>query len=929
MFDRFLEVLDDDPFEEYPVGVREFVEGEQFLNHPPLSDIQYTAVECMSQIYYLKDLERFMPGSEAHKHYKKYTKSEVILQLGKGCHDPNTPVYSPYTGGWTPLCKHDWHVQSEGVTYATEPFCEGRAQMYKVTFGNNMSEVVSADHKYLAAKRNDARELDNYTWLKVSELASNDRVAWARNYEVVDPINITRHEAEVLAFCSARYEVRDGIPHFKIHYSHPNMQERLVEEFGGEATRSTATVMDIKITDRRIVDTMNKFDMLVDNIDKRLPAELFKSDNETITYFLKKAFEYVGTVSKRSARRHGYHLRQMPKDFGEDITHAIMRIGVLPSIEIEEDIFMYGPSRIRYGVHIDSYPSNQMLAEKFGESYEWRNVNDYKVRKSAIITDNHYLVPVKRIEPVGYGEYWSKTVPDTGFYVGNGPLSANSGKDLLSTVAVSYVVYKLLCLKDPAAYYGKPSGDAIDIINIAINAQQARNVFFKGLKNKIAHSPWFAGKYSDTQESIGFIKSVTAYSGHSERESHEGLNLIMAVLDEISGFGEGSLLNESGKSAKNIYDAFRASVDSRFPGGVGCVALLSFPRHRNDFITVKYNEAVAEKEVVEKKHTYIINEDLPVTEDNTFEIEWEEDHIKSYILPDIWAIKRPSWDVNPTRQIDDYKNAFFRNKIDALQRYACMPTDMSSDSFFRNVEKIEMAMAIRNPVDRNRRIEESWKPNPNVTYYVHADLAQQQDKCAVALAHVEKWTQMEGPHGYKETVPFVVVDMLAWWEPKVEGPVDLSEVKRWIIDLRGRGIDIGFVTFDRWGSFDLIRELNDRGFKADTLSVAKKHYEDFAMMLYEERVLIPRDDTLLQEMLALKVVKNKVDHPRKASKDLSDAVTGAIYNAISKTPRNTNQIIEVHTWAPGKDDVAKEEVPQYTPEQRKEAAAWLGRLDVV
>ena len=43
-------------------------------------------------------------------------------------------------------------------------------------------------------------------------------------------------------------------------------------------------------------------------------------------------------------------------------------------------------------------------------------------------------------------------------------------------------MYKLLCLKDPAVYFGKPPGDAIDIINVAVNAQQAKNVFFKGFK---------------------------------------------------------------------------------------------------------------------------------------------------------------------------------------------------------------------------------------------------------------------------------------------------------------------------------------------------------------------------------------------------------------------------------------------------------------
>lgn len=62
-------------------------------------------------------------------------------------------------------------------------------------------------------------------------------------------------------------------------------------------------------------------------------------------------------------------------------------------------------------------------------------------------------------------------------------LGKGSGKDYCSTIATAYIVYLLLCLKDPASYYGKPPGDAIDILNIAINAQQANNVFLKDLKH--------------------------------------------------------------------------------------------------------------------------------------------------------------------------------------------------------------------------------------------------------------------------------------------------------------------------------------------------------------------------------------------------------------------------------------------------------------
>jgi len=476
-------------------------------------------------------------------------------------------------------------------------------------------------------------------------------------------------------------------------------------------------------------------------------------------------------------------------------------------------------------------------------------------------------------------------------------LGKGSGKDFVSTVACAYVVYKLLCLKDPARYYGKPSGDAIDIINVAINAEQAKNVFFKGFKTKIEKSPWFAGKYDPKVNSIGFDKSITVYSGHSERESHEGLNLFMAVLDEISGFvTEVGTGNDQGKTADNIYKAFRGTVDSRFPD-LGKVVLLSFPRFNGDFISKRYEEVIMEKDVIERRYKFIINEELPEGPDNEFEIVWEEDHIKSYKYPRMFALKRPTWEVNPTRKIDDFKIAFLTDIGDAMMRFLCTPT-YSSDSFFKQKEKLEKCMTLRNPIDNHRRFDVGFKPDPEKIYYIHADLAQRHDKCAVAIAHVERWVNIQVIKDYEQVAPIVIVDAVAWWEPKVEGPVDLSEVKKWIQNLRREGFNIGMVTFDRWQSFDIQQELKAVGIKTETVSVAKKHYEDLAMMVYEERIAMPMIPLLLEEMSELKIMKNnRVDHPRKKSKDLADAVCGAVFGAISHTSKDSNLEIEVHTWS--------------------------------
>ena len=260
-------------------------------------------------------------------------------------------------------------------------------------------------------------------------------------------------------------------------------------------------------------------------------------------------------------------------------------------------------------------------------------------------------------------------------------LGKGSGKDYCSTIAVAYIVYLLLCLKDPASYYGKPPGDSIDIINIAINAQQASNVFFKGFRTRIDKSPWFIGKYSEKASEIKFNKNITVHSGHSEREAWEGYNVIVVILDEISGFSvENTTGHEQAKTGSLIYEMYRASVDSRFPD-YGKVILLSFPRYKNDYIQQRYNDVVADKEVVVRSHRFKLDNDLPDgTAGNEFDIEWEEDNIISYKYPGMYALRRPTWEVNPTRSIEDFKIAFYKNAPEVLT----ILTEWTENEYLKN-----------------------------------------------------------------------------------------------------------------------------------------------------------------------------------------------------------------------------------------------------
>lgn len=492
-------------------------------------------------------------------------------------------------------------------------------------------------------------------------------------------------------------------------------------------------------------------------------------------------------------------------------------------------------------------------------------------------------------------------------------LGKGSGKDALSTIICAYVVYQLLCLRDPAEYYGKPSGDAIDIINVAINADQAANVFFKGFKTRVQKCAWFQGKYKPLAKSIAFDKGITVYSGNSEGEATEGYNILLAVLDEIDGFDEGSK-EEGSPKASAMYKTLSATVSSRFDD-TGKVLLLSFPRSPDGFIMTKYNDAILEKEVVQYTHTYKLDPDLPDgVKENEFEIEWNEDIILGYKFPEVWGMRKPTWKVNPTKTLDSFKRDFYKDPADSAGRFACTPTDYSDGGWFPAKDKIDAAFNGSNGLsDVTGKVEITQRPDPSKEYFVHVDLARVQDNCGFALAHVEKFQKtVFDEHG--ESSPYVVVDMVRYWKPDRDRPVDFSDVRDFVISVKKAGFNIKLVTFDRWNSDQTIKHLNDAGIKAEKLSVGRDQYTDLATLMGEYRIQGPDVSLLKKELKKLVVLPNgNVDHTNKSSKDLSDAVCGAAYNAAVHTPRQGT--IEVTTYA---DLIAKRRAAQQEKQEEKE-----------
>ena len=423
-------------------------------------------------------------------------------------------------------------------------------------------------------------------------------------------------------------------------------------------------------------------------------------------------------------------------------------------------------------------------------------------------------------------------------------LGKGSGKDHCARISMAYTTYLLHCLNDPLDYYGKARGVYVDLLNLAVNAQQAQRVFFEPFKNLLLGSPYFndVGFEPRVSEIFFFSRPVRCFSGHSESEGWEGYEVMTVILDEISAFKTDAELRgelRSKGSASAIYNMSKLSVMSRFPE-VGKVILLSFPRYKGDFISQRYFGSREKDE------------------------------------PKTWSIKASTWEVNPTIKREQLESEYIRNPIEARARFECEPPNME-DAFFRDPDLVRKAFTYRdNPMEEDGVFKNWFNNSDGFTRFMHVDLALKRDRAALSLAHCAGFKEIKTSMGV-EKLPIINVDLVYSWEASIGAEINFASIRQMIVDLCRR-FDVGQVTFDRWQSVEMIQSLKAQGINADFHSVKKSDYDTLMTSIYDTRLRGYWNEILVEEeLLKLRLYgNNKIDHPSTGSKDLADALAGAV-----------------------------------------------------
>lgn len=442
MFEDFLAVLDDNPFEEYPVDVRTFVQGKEYLGLPQLSELQYEIVEAMSQIYRVEDLKRFMPRLDAEIFHKKYTKTEIILRLGKGCHVGSDEIYNPLNGQWIrhdDMTKPNNYVMGlDGVEYATEAFSKGIERVYEVTTAKGFRVTVSADHKFMTKTGE----------VKLSELSCGDRILISGKLDIINPVPMPLDELKILAYWLGDGSMPSAVANV-INMDFLDNDVLAMEEYldifrrNGDSptvthhpTKNMWFVRHHSQKDKYAHSLIEKYKLFNKKAGtKEIPKEIFSLPDDQLGIFIGRLWGTDGCIYGK-ANRHGkrYAVAEyttISKSMATDLHRLLVRFGIVSSLRSRKPTYTYNGERkvgktayhitIADGVGMSRFLVNVKLLDK---KNFWKVARGYNTNYDG----DFYWDSIKSIKEVGSEEVFTTTATETHFYNAGMIMNGNSGK---------------------------------------------------------------------------------------------------------------------------------------------------------------------------------------------------------------------------------------------------------------------------------------------------------------------------------------------------------------------------------------------------------------------------------------------------------------------------------------------------------------------
>lgn len=567
-------------------------------------------------------------------------------------------------------------------------------------------------------------------------------------------------------------------------------------------------------------------------------------------------------------------------------------------------------------------PSLERIVKYFG-SFE------YALQESR--TYNHKIVS---IEYVGVEDVYDLTVDrHHNFAISAGCVVHNCitgaigiGKSTVATIALTYLIYRTLCLKNPQKFYGLTANSPIVFMVFNLTLELAYSGLYSMIVESIRTSPWFKkhvdirGKYEFT---IEFPKGISLMAG-SQTTHSIGKNVLGAVLDEVN-FGNAP--KGSKNSIMDLYKNIRRRLESRFlkAGRIpGLLMMVSSKNSEMDFLeqyinSIKYLKTtiVIDKPIYEIKppSTYTGEKFSVAVGDKTkmSKIIPEGDSFDTYEQQGYKIIHVPV----------EYKSAFQQDINEALKDISGI-SSVSTNKLIPYPGKIQaitdynrqsplMMEQLHLGLDSPESIRDFisdislLKRDLHLPRFAHVDIGLKGDALGLALVHSDKQTQVDryNPNGGVESVieNSYRVDLLLSIKALAGSEVPLFKVREFLMWLSTEvGFKIQAISYDGYQSADSIQLLKVAGYNAVLQSLDRndKPYLNLRSAIIEGRLSTYYHSILERELYDLEhdKRKEKVDHPlegadgQPGTKDLSDGLCGAVWQAQNyyATQKSTRMI---------------------------------------
>ena len=153
-------------------------------------------------------------------------------------------------------------------------------------------------------------------------------------------------------------------------------------------------------------------------------------------------------------------------------------------------------------------------------------------------------------------------------------------------------------------------------------------------------------------------------------------------------------------------------------------------------------------------------------------------------------------------------------------------------------------------------------------YVLAGDPSFKNDAFGVALGH------------YDAAAPKYIIDGLGRFLPNLsneEHEIDAAAVASLCLDVRGSCWLTHFVS-DTWMFPETQQRIRRTGIEVVNNIVKKEHYDFLKEKVYTNKIEWPESEILPTELKSLELLKGqKVDHPKKGSKDVADATTNCVW----------------------------------------------------